>query len=234
MCTDNGVSESNRPDRIRIRGAIFDLDGTILDSMSMWRTLLEDALLRKGISPEPFMSLNVWAKNEEFKEAYLSERYGFSSGLKELSAEFPDRISSFYKEKAMPKPGAVEFLSYLKRSGVKIALATATPLKYMESALDRLDIKRYFDVILTTRDVGKGKSSPDVYDVSRERLGVDKDEAVIFEDANYAINTAKKNGYRVIAIDDYWQFRKRQENMSLADRFIYDWSEVYAFIEPVQ
>ena len=194
--------------------------------MSMWRTLLENALLRNGVFPEPFLSMNIWGKNAEFRGSYIVDRYGLYTGYSELISEDPEYIKEFYRNKAVPKPGALDFLDHLKSAGVKIA----TPLIYMESALEKYGIIKYLDVILTTKDIGVGKNKPDIYDISCQRLHVSKDKAIIFEDANYAIKTAKLNGYHVIAIDDYWQFRKRQENIDLADKFITDWSEVYSLI----
>lgn len=216
---------------IKFSGAIFDLDGTILDSMSMWRTLLENSLLRHGIYPEPYLSLNIWGFSSARREEYLRNKYGLELTSDEISSGFGYYIKRFYANEAVPKPGAVDFLKFLYSRGVKIALATATPVEYMESALDKYDIKRYFDVILTTKEIGVGKSKPDIYDLSCSRLGIDKSDAVIFEDAHYAINTAKNAGYTVIAIDDCWQFRTRDSNISRADRFIESWDKVYDLID---
>ena len=99
------------------------------------------------------------------------------------------------------------------------------------SHAQKYGIKQYFDLIITTKDIGVGKSKPDIYDISRSRLGTDHAETVIFEDAHYAIETAKKSGYTVIAIDDYWQFRKKEDVKSIADRYIYNWAEIYDLIE---
>ena len=215
---------------ISFKAAVFDLDGTILDSMSMWRTLLENALLRHGIYPEPLLSLNIWGIGAEKREIYLKDRYGLTVDYSALAKDNPYYIKKFYKEEAAAKPGSVEFIKYLKNKGIKIALATATPIDYMESALDRFGIKNSFDFVITTKDIGVGKFKPDIYDISCRHLGVDKSDAVVFEDAYYAVNTAKSAGYKVIAIDDYWQFENKDNIRSLADRYIESWSEVYDLI----
>ena len=226
MCIDNCASE-----KISFTGALFDLDGTILDSMVMWRTLLENDLLAKGVYPEPFLSLNIWGENTKFKERYLYEKYGFRFSFSDFSEKDKECIKRFYSEKAEPKPGAVEFLEFLSEKGIKTALATATPLPYMESALKKQGIIDLLDVIITTSDIGVGKSRPDIYNEACSRLGIESSSAVIFEDAHYAVSTAKKAGYKVIAIDDWWQFRKKDEIKSLADRYILNWSEVYELID---
>ena len=118
-----------------------------------------------------------------------------------------------------------EFLEKLKAEGVRCAIATATPTREASAVLDRLGLSQYFEFVLTTREVGKGKEYPDIFDISLERLGATKENTVVFEDALYSIETLKANGYRVCAIEDYCE-SEHDKVKEISDMYIESYKEL--------
>ena len=181
---------------MNITGAIFDFDGTLFDSMHVW----------KGIRYKFFDRIGLVLSDEDeeaFKGLYLREslilakqRFDMKETQEELYAKFFDMIKEMYLADTEPKNDIIEFLEKLKAKGVKMGIATATGEPALEAVLEKFGMLHYFDVILSTYTVGAAKTEPKVYDIVLEKLGTDKETTWIFEDALYAATTAKKNGYK--------------------------------------
>jgi HAD superfamily hydrolase (TIGR01509 family) len=141
-----------------------------------------------------------------------------------------DKIARAYKHEVLLKPGVFDFLSALKRNGIRMILATATDRHLMEPALHRNRIYGFFEEIFTCREVGEGKETPLIYHRALEFLGLTKDEVWVFEDAHYAVKTAGEAGFRVAAIADRWvnifgRAIPHDELMIYADLYIEDYRD---------
>ncbi|MEG2203916.1 MAG: HAD family phosphatase, partial [Oscillospiraceae bacterium] len=176
---------------MRLTGAIFDLDGTLLDSMFIWDTIGEEYLLRRGITPEPGL-------NEKFKmmslvqaAEYYRAVYRLPESVQTIMDEVNGMIAHFYSDVVPPKDGVPELLARLRSEGVRMCVATATDRELVESALRRSRLLPYFRGILTCTEVGFGKDSPVIFRRALELLGTKKSETLLFEDALHAIETAK-------------------------------------------
>ncbi|MBO5933928.1 MAG: HAD family phosphatase [Clostridia bacterium] len=210
---------------MKITGAIFDFDGTLFDSMHVW----------KGIRYKFFDRIGLVLSDEDeeaFKGLYLREslilakqRFDMKETQEELYAKFFDMIKEMYLADTEPKNDIIDFLEKLKAKGVKMGIATATGEPALEAVLEKYGMLHYFDVILSTYTVGAAKTEPKVYDVVLEKLGTDKETTWIFEDALYAATTAKKNGYNVVGIYDKSE-EKTDELKELADVYIHNYSEL--------
>ena len=210
---------------MKITGAIFDFDGTLFDSMHIW----------KGIRYKFFdlIGLKLTPEDEEaFRGLYLreslilaKERFNLEESYEELFNRFFEYIKSRYIVEAKPKNDIIEFLEKLKAKGVKMGIATATGESALEAVLEKYGMLHYFSEIYSTYTVGAAKTEPKVYDVVLEKLGTDKETTWVFEDALYAATTAKKYGYNVVGI-----FDKSEENTKqleqLADYYIHNYSEL--------
>ncbi len=210
---------------MNITGAIFDFDGTLFDSMHVW----------KGIRYKFFDRIGL-VLNEEDEEAFrglylresiilAKERFGLKDTHEELFAKFFDLIKEYYLADTEPKNDIIEFLEKLKAKGVKMGIATATGEPALEAVLEKYNMLHYFDVILSTYTVGAAKTEPKVYDVVLDALGTDKETTWIFEDALYAATTAKKNGYKVVGIYDKSE-EKTDELKELVDVYIHNYCEL--------
>ena len=210
---------------MKITGAIFDFDGTLFDSMHVW----------KGIRYKFFDRIGLVLSEEDeeaFKGLYLREslilakqRFDMKETQEELYAKFFDMIKEMYLADTEPKNDIIEFLEKLKAKGIKMGIATATGEPALEAVLEKYGMLHYFDVILSTYTVGAAKTEPKVYDVVLEKLGTDKETTWIFEDALYAATTAKKNGYNVVGIYDKSE-EKTDELKELVDVYIHNYSEL--------
>ncbi len=210
---------------MKITGAIFDFDGTLFDSMHVW----------KGIRYKFFDKLGLILNEDDeeaFKGLYLresiilaKERFGLKETHEELFAKFFQMIKGMYLADTQPKNDIIEFLEKLKAKGVKMGIATATGEPALEAVLEKFGMLHYFDVILSTYTVGAAKTEPKVYDVVLQKLGTEKETTWIFEDALYAATTAKKNGYKVVGIYDKSE-EKTDELKQLVDVYIHNYSEL--------
>ena len=153
-----------------IRGAIFDLDGTLLDSMSIWDTIGEDYLRSLGIEPRENLQETFATFTLEQAARYYQEHYGVALSVPEILRGIEDMVASAYRQTVPLKAGAADFLRVLKERGVSLCVATVTPEPLARAALRRLNVLPLFRDILTCAAVGHGKEEPHIYRAALERL----------------------------------------------------------------
>lgn len=210
---------------MKITGAIFDFDGTLFDSMHVW----------KGIKYNFFESIDIKLTKEDeeaFKGLFLRElfhlaieRFNLKYTYEELLEKLFVYIKSRYLAETEPKNDIIEFLEKLKSKGVKMGIATATGETALVAVLEKYGMLHYFSPIYSTYTVGASKTEPKVYDVVLDELGTEKETTWVFEDALYAAKTAKANGYNVVGIYDVSE-PKQDELKELVDIYIHDYSEL--------
>ena len=207
-----------------IKGAIFDLDGTLLDSMFIWDTIGEDYLRSLGKEPhedlkETFMTLTL----EEAAE-YYREHYGVPLSVKEIVDGVNAMVEQTYRTKVTLKPGISEYLAWLKENGVRMCVATVTDRYLVEETLERLGVRHYFSEIYTCAEVGFGKDKPVIYQKALEHLGTEKSDTYVFEDLPFALNTAKTDGFPTVGVYDRHEVHQ-DELKGLADYYIFDFTD---------
>ena len=207
-----------------IKGAIFDLDGTLLDSMFIWDTIGEEYLRSLGKEPhedlkETFMTLTL-----EEAAVYYREHYGVTLSVKEIVDGVNAMVEQTYRTKVTLKPGIAEYLAWFKENGVRMCVATVTDRYLVEETLERLGVRHYFSEIFTCAEVGFGKDKPVIYQKALEHLETEKRDTYVFEDMLFALNTAKTDGFPTVGVYDRHEVH-RDELKELSDYYILDFTD---------
>lgn len=187
---------------MKITGAIFDMDGTLLNSMDYWALVADEYLQTVGISSGEDTSRFFLENGMKAWHTYCVEKFGLNATFDEAKRGIYDLMDEKYDTVIDVKEGAREMLDALLAKGVKMCLATATDRASVEKILKRLGIEKYFSRIFTSGEVGVGKREPKIYQVALEYLGTDKETTYVFEDAIYAMRTAYGAGFRVVGVYD--------------------------------
>ncbi len=195
---------------MKISGAVFDMDGTLVDSLGFWDYIWE-VFGKKYLNDPAFRPDSVTEKAVRTVSLYagmalVHENCRIGKSKDEVFALANEILIDFYKNRVEMKPGAREFLDYLKKSGVKMCIASATASELVSIVMERFKLTEYFPVVFSCNDIGKGKEHPDVFTKAHEFLGTEKESTWIFEDSVAALETAVKAGYKTVGIYDKFNF----------------------------
>lgn len=214
----------------KIKYAIFDVDGTLTDSMHIWDTCGGAYLMMRGITPHAGETFRTRGYKEGIN--YMIEEYNLPLTYDELMAELLKILEFYYFNIAEKKAGVAEFLEKMEHNGVKMCIITATNQYLIDAVLERNGILKYFSRVFSTTDIGKHKDKPEIFNIAKEFLGAENSSDVfVFEDALYSMKTAKAAGYRVIAVEDYSAEPDRDEIKALADYYIESYDEIYNILD---
>lgn len=209
-----------------MQGAIFDIDGTILDSMAVWNDATAKFYKNHGLTltDEDLKFFQSATLAESFP--YMKEKYNLLKTVDEISKAFEDIILKEYKYNIPIKPGADIYLKSLKNSGVKLACATSTKPQFCTPALKRLGIFDLFDAFAYSDEVGVNKTNPDIYLLAAQRIGVAPCNCTVFEDIEIGIKSAKSAGFKTCAVYDNSNKNHTAQLKKSADRYILSWKEL--------
>lgn len=186
-----------------MEGVIFDLDGTLLDSMGLWRRAGVIYLERYGIEVDESLADIILPLTIRGAAKYIKEHFPVPESVENITAGVNGVMEEFYKNYIKPKEGAAELLAELYRRGIPMALATATDRYLIDSAFNRLGWNKYFRGICTCTEVGVGKrDGADVYDAALKTFGGTRGGSWVFEDSPHAAATAKQAGFNVMGVKD--------------------------------
>ena len=212
----------------RIRAFIFDMDGTILDSMLKWRSENKGFYERRSLPvPEDIRDNVDRITSGALVERYIKDHPGeitYQQGLR----EYVDRMVVHYDTDVFPKKGIERFLRLLKDKGYLLCVGTATPREIAKKALSKHGLLEYFLFVTDNEETGCTKSGAEYYCRVAERLGVKPEECVMFEDAPYAMRGAKSAGLLAFAVEEtinLWDENKMKEIMELADLYVADFDD---------
>ena len=212
---------------MKLNYAIFDLDGTVLDSLPIWDNLGVDMLRSQGYDPDPALGRQLKIMTMTDGAQLCKDLFQMPQSIEEIAALVEDQAKLAYNTVIGPKPGAENFLKRLKEAGIPMFIATNTRRDLVEDGLRRNGLEHYFEGILTCPEVGQGKKEgPAVYEESLRILGGTKENTVVFEDALHPIRTAKKAGFRVAAIYDSSSEGEHEEIKALSDFYFHHYDEI--------
>ena len=187
---------------MKLKGAIFDLDGTLLDSMQVWERVDEEYFASLGMPVPHGYALAIRDLTMLQAAEYTKTVAGIHTSAEDVCAQWREMVREKYAFEVGTKRGAVEFLRFLHGRGVKLGIATTLTEETYLPALERLGIKDMFSAKVSVRDVGRGKGFPDVYLRAAHTMGLEADECAVFEDILKGITSAKSAGFTVVGVYD--------------------------------
>lgn len=208
------------------KGAIFDLDGTLLDSMQMWMEIDVRFLKEHGISATEDYSQTVKTLGYRSAAEYTISRYHLDLSVDQVIARWSKMADEEYATRIRLKDGAEDYIRSLHRNGRKLAVATALTLQSVEFALSKNGVLDLFESITMLHEVSRGKGFPDIYLLAAERLSLKPCECVVYEDILEGISGAKAGGFRVCGVYDDSSALDWQKIQSVADHAIISWHEL--------
>ena len=210
---------------------IFDLDGTLVDSMWVWEKVDETFLWQLGIKVPSDMNKDLEGKSFTETAIYFKERFKLEMSVEEVKAIWNEMGWAFYTHQVPLKKGVKEFLDQLSKQGIKMGIATSNSIELVRAVLKALDIEGYFKQIRTSCEVGRGKPFPDIYLKVAEDLQVEPSRCLVFEDIPNGVRAGKNAGMTAWCIRDRQEDNLWEEAKSLADDHAQDYYEVMKKLE---
>ncbi len=226
MMLQDKIQDSIRNRIDNKKAFLFDLDGTLVDSMWIWESIDVEYLDRFGLElPE---DLHSCIEGMSFSETaqYFKERFSIPDTLEKMKSDWNRMAWEKYTQEVPLKSGIREFLRYHRARGVKMAVATSNSRELAEAVIAVHGLTDTFDVIVTGCDVAHGKPFPDVYLEAAVRLGVDPSECLVFEDVVAGIQAGRSAGMEVAAVEDAYSLYQERQKKELADLYIADYQEL--------
>ena len=208
------------------RAILFDLDGTLVDSMWMWKAIDVEFLGRFGHECPETLQKDIEGMSFSETAVYFKEKFEIPLSLDEIKACWTQMSIDKYRFEVPLKTGALEFLKYCKQNGLRTGIATSNARDMVDAVVESQKMGDYLDVITTACEVKAGKPEPDIYLEVARRLSVAPSECLVFEDIPAGIIAGKRAGMQVIAVEDDFSKAMKEEKCELADGFIEDYFEL--------
>lgn len=200
-----------------IKAVIFDLDGTLVDSMWMWKAIDIEYLNRFGLTCPDGLQKKIEGMSFSEVAVFFKEYFHLQDSLEQIKADWNEMAYEKYLNEVPIKDGMLELLAQLKAKGIKVGIATSNSRELVDAVIDSLNIRFYFDEIHTACEVGKGKPAPDIYLLVAKCLGVEPKDCLVFEDLPLGILAGKSAGMKVCAVADEYSKSMEAKKRELAD-----------------
>ncbi|MCI1726726.1 MAG: HAD family phosphatase [Lachnospiraceae bacterium] len=208
------------------RSVIFDLDGTLVDSMGMWSDIDVEYLARFGIACPPNLQRDLEGLSFKENAVYFRERFHLKDPTEKIGQDWLDMSAEKYRTSIRLKPGVREFLEYLKKENISAAIASSNHYGLIADCLRSNGILEDFRAIITCDDVSANKPDPSVYLEAARRLGSEPSACLVFEDIPIGIEAGKNAGMTVCAVEDLYSASVAEQKSTLADFVIADFREL--------
>lgn len=209
-----------------LEAVIFDMDGTLIDSMGVWRKVDEDFLSCRNVCMPHDIQKHIEGLNFDEAAQYFKSVFSLPDEIDDIKKEWMLRIKGYYDHVIPLKDGAMDFIINANKAGLKIGLATSNSRGLTEAVLKRTHIYNYFDAVVTGSEIKKSKIDPDIFLKTAEELNVPPEKCIVFEDTVTGITGAKKASMKVIAVYDKSSAPYKDTIISLADKYISSFSEI--------
>lgn len=213
-----------------IDAVIFDLDGTLVDSMWIWKKIDIEYLGRFGIAYQEDLQPSIEGMSFSETAHYFKERFAIPDSIEKIKSDWNEMTREKYKNEVPLKPGALAFMKRCRERGLLLGIATSNSRELVEEVADSLSFRPYFDVVKTACEVEKGKPARDIYLAVARELGVEPSRCMVFEDIVPGIMAGRQAGMQVCAVEDDYSLQKKQEKEALADYYIHDYHDILGLV----
>ncbi|MBE5927862.1 MAG: HAD family phosphatase [Lachnospiraceae bacterium] len=208
-----------------IEAIIFDLDGTLMDSMWMWEDIDIEYFKRFDIPFTHKYQTDIEGMSFNEIAVYFKEVFKIPDSVEKMKADWNQMAWDKYNTEVFPKPGVLDFLEKLKQKNIRCAIATSNSIQLCMACLNAHNMAGYFSEIHTASEVKHGKPAPDIYLLVADKLGVDPKKCLVFEDLYKGICAAKNAGMRTCAVADEYSEEFIDKKIEAADYFIQDFTD---------
>ena len=209
-----------------IKACFFDMDGTIIDSMWMWKDIDIRFLGERGIELPGDLQKRIEGKSFSETAVFFKEEFALSETLEEIKSIWNDMAMEAYCNRVQLKDGVLEFLKELKAKGIHTGIATSNSLELALGCLRALDVEQYFDTVVTGCCVGVGKPAPDIYLKCASDCQVNPSDCLVFEDVMAGIESGHNAGMKVCAVYDEYSSNTDDLKKQTADYYINSFKEI--------
>ncbi len=209
-----------------IEAVLFDLDGTLVDSMWIWKDIDIEYLGRFGITLPDDLQSCIEGMSFTETAVYMKERFAIPDSIEVMKEQWNQMAWQKYTQEVPLKKGALEFLEYCRSHHIKLGIATSNSKELVTAVLDALHIQNYFDCVVTGCEVNKGKPAPDIYLKAASKCNVLPEKCLVFEDIIAGITAGKTAGMRVCAVEDAYSMSMQHEKEVLADYTIKNYFDI--------
>jgi HAD superfamily hydrolase (TIGR01509 family) len=214
-----------------IKAVIFDVDGTLIDSMWIWKQVDIEFLGKRGIPLPEKLQSEIEGMSYSETAIYFKARFDLKESLEEIKEEWRLMAEDYYKRHIKLKSGAKELLKLLYQKGYTIGIATSNSRELIDHMLTNHEIRQYFSCIRTSCEVDKGKPHPDVYLKVAEDMGIEPSKCLVFEDTVAGVMAAKSAGMKVFAMADEISFESKDKLMEMTEGYIHSFDEVTEYFK---
>lgn len=211
-----------------IEAVIFDLDGSLVDSMWMWRAIDIEYLGKFGIPLPEDLQSNIEGMSFSETSAYFKEHFDIPDSIEQIKADWNRMAWDKYMNEVPLKPGIPKFLAGCRERGIKLGIATSNSRELVENIAEVHNLRDYFSCIMTGCDVAHGKPAPDIYLAVAKKLQVSPKYCLVFEDIIPGIMAGKNAGMKVCAVEDDYSVPDREKKKELADYYINNFHNIFA------
>lgn len=209
-----------------IKAVIFDLDGTLVDSMWVWKQIDKDYCKKIGVAMPSDLQKSIEGFSMRETAIYFKERFSIADSVEDIMKAWNEMAMQTYAANVEFKKGAKDFLTALKKRQIKTGIATSNSPELLGAVAEHLSLNDYIDCFLTGNEVAHGKPYPDIYLAVADRLGVKPCECLVFEDILPGIQAGLSAGMQVCAVFDEYSRDVTEEKINLANYYIEDFTEI--------
>ncbi len=210
----------------QIKAVIFDLDGTLVDSMGLWKDIDIEFLGARGIAYEDNLQEKIEGMSFTETAVFFQQYYHLKESVEELKVIWNQMAEHKYRYEVPLKSGVQEFLDSLKEQNIKMGIATSNSEELIRAVNQAYHFDEYMSCIVTACSVKKGKPAPDVYLEAARQLAVAPKDCLVFEDIVKGIEAGKNAGMKVCAVEDSYSAGQREEKRKISDYYIDSYDDI--------